>query len=101
MRDLRYIEEMQDYACCKGVSIKWIFPENTHISKDALYEVEYQIIDSNESSGLCRTYKITYIKPVSALVERINYIVNTFNNINFADAFEKWFRERYKLLVAK
>lgn len=99
MRDLRYIEHMQDYTCCNGVSIKWVFPENTHISKDTLYEVEYRIIDSKEPSGLCHTYKVTYIKPVSALVERINYIVNTFNKMNSADSFEKWFREHYKLLI--
>lgn len=99
MRDLRYIEHMQDYTCYNGVSIKWVFPENTHIIKDTLYEVEYRIIDSKEPSGLCHTYKVTYIKPVSALVERINYIVNIFNKMNQADAFEKWFRERYKLLV--
>lgn len=101
MRELRYIEEMQDCMCYNGVSIKWIFPENTHISKDALYEIEYQVLYSKKSSGVCRTYKVTYIKPVSALVERINYITNIFNKMNSTDAFEKWFIERYKLLVVK
>ena len=49
MRDLRYIEEMQDYKCCNGVSIKWVFQEKTDIIKDALYEVEYRIIESKEA----------------------------------------------------
>ena len=101
MRELKYGSQMQDYTCGNGDSIKWIFSENTHIIKDALYEVEYRIIDSKEPLGLCRTYKVTYIKPVSALVERINYIVNTFNKMNSTDSFEKWLKERYKLLVVK
>lgn len=48
MRELRYIEEMPDCMCYNGASIKWIFPENTHISKDALYEVEYQVLYSKK-----------------------------------------------------
>lgn len=42
MRELKYGDQMQDYTCGNGDSIKWIFPENIHIDKDTLYEVEYQ-----------------------------------------------------------
>lgn len=92
---------MQDYTCGNGDSIKWIFPEIIHIDKDTLYEVEYQNSSSSDPSDFSCIYKVTYIKPVSALVERINYIVNTFNKMNSADSFEKWLKERYKLLVVK
>lgn len=101
MRELKYGSQMQDYTCGNGNSIRWVFPEIMHINKDTLYEVEYQESSSSNSSDFSRIYKVTYIKPVSALVERINYIVNIFNKMNQADAFEKWFREHYKLLVVK
>lgn len=96
MRELKYDFEMQD-GLYLGESIKWIFPKNVQISKDALYEVEYQIIKDTQNSSCI--YKVTYIKPVSSLIERINYIINTFNQTNKADDFEKWFRKRYKLQV--
>lgn len=99
MRELKYGDQMQDYTCGNGDPIKWIFPENVHIDKNTLYEVEYQENSSSDPFDLSWIYKVTYIKPVSALVERINYIVNIFNKMNQADAFEKWFREHYKLLV--
>lgn len=92
MRELRYGTQMQDYTCSNGNSIKWIFPGIIHINKDTLYEKEYQKINSSDPFDLSWIYKVTYIKPVSTLVERINYIVNIFNKINQADAFEKWFR---------
>lgn len=92
---------MQDYTCGNGDSIKWIFPEIIHIDKDTLYEVEYQNSSSSDPSDFSCIYKVTYIKPVSTLVEHINYIVNTFNKMNSADSFEKWLKERYKLLVVK
>lgn len=101
MRELKYGSQMQDYTCSNGNSIKWIFPKIIHINKDTLYEIEYQKINSSIPSDLSCIYKVTYIKPVSALIERINYIVNVFNKMNQADSFEKWFRERYKLLVVK
>lgn len=101
MRELKYDDQMQDYTCGNGDSIKWIFPENVHIDKDTLYEVEYQESSSSDPFDLSWIYKVTYIKPVSTLVERINYIVNIFNKMNQADAFEKWFRGHYKLLVIK
>ena len=41
MRELKYGDQMQDYTCGNGDSIKWIFPEIIHINKDTLYEVEY------------------------------------------------------------
>lgn len=97
MRELRYGDQMQDYTCSTGYQIKWTFPENVHIIKDTLYEIEYQLTKDYRQC----VYKVTYIKPVSALVERINYIVNTFNKMNSADSFEKWLNERYKLLVVK
>lgn len=31
MRDLRYIEQMQDYKCCNGVSIKWVMDSSYKI----------------------------------------------------------------------
>lgn len=101
MRELKYGDQMQDYTCCNGDSIKWIFPEIIHINKDTLYEVEYTESNNSDPSDFSCIYKVTYIKPVSTLVERINYIVNIFNKMNQADAFEKWFREHYKLLVIK
>ena len=101
MRELKYGSQMQDYTCGNGDSIKWIFPEIIHIDKDTLYEVEYQNSSSSDPSDFSCIYKVTYIKPVSTLVERINYIVNTFNKMNSADSFEKWLKERYKLLVVK
>lgn len=101
MRELKYGDQMQDYTCGNGDSIKWIFPENIHIDKDTLYEVEYTESNNSDPSDFSCIYKVTYIKPVSALVERINYIVNIFNKMNQADAFEKWFRGHYKLLVIK
>lgn len=101
MRELKYGDQMQDYTFDNGDSIRWVFPENVHIDKDTLYEVEYKESDSSDPSDFSCTYKVTYIKPVSELVERINYIINIFNKMNQADAFEKWFREHYKLLVAK
>lgn len=101
MRKLRYGDQMQDYIPAYGDPIKWIFPENIHIDKDTLYEVEYQESSSSDPFDLSWIYKVTYIKPVSTLVECINYIVNIFNKMNQADAFEKWFREHYKLLVIK
>ena len=101
MRELKYGSQMRDYTCGNGDSIKWIFSDNVHIDKDTLYEVEYQNSSSSDPSDFSCIYKVTYIKPVSTLVERINYIVNIFNKMNQADAFEKWFREHYKLLVVK
>lgn len=101
MRELRYGDQMQDYVYGNGDSIKWIFPENVHIDKHILYEIKYQKINSSIPSDLSCIYKVTYIKPVSEFIERINYIVNIFNKMNQADAFEKWFREHYKLLVIK
>lgn len=101
MIELKYGDQMQDYTCGNGDSIKWIFPKNVHIDKDTLYEVEYQESSSSDPFDLSCIYKVTYIKPVSALVERINYIVNIFNKMNQADAFEKWFREHFKLLIVK
>lgn len=95
MRELRYGEKMQDYTCSTGYQIKWIFPENIHINKDTLYEIEYKV---TKYYSQC-VYKVTHIKPVSSLIERINFIVNMFNKMNQTDDFEKWFRERYKLLV--
>lgn len=97
MRELRYGDQMQDYTYSTGYQIKWTFPENVHIIKDTLYEIEYQVTKDYRQC----VYKVTHIKSVSALVERINYIVNTFNKINSADSFEKWLNERYKLLVVK
>lgn len=35
------------------------------------------------------------------IIERINYIVNVFNKMNQTAAFEKWFREHFKLLIVK
>ena len=99
MRELRYGEKMQDYTCSTGYQIKWIFPENIHINKDALYEIEYQVDTIQNKSSYSHVYKITYIKPVNEFIERINFIVNMFNKMNQTDDFEKWFRERYKLLV--
>lgn len=98
MRELKYGDQMQDHVYAYGDSIKWIFPENVHIDKDTLYEVEYT--KSNNSDPSDGIYKVTYIKPVSELIERINYMVNIFNKMN-ADAFEKWFRKHYRLLVIK
>ncbi len=101
MRELRYGRHMLNYDCGNGDSIKWIFPENINIRTSTLYEVEYQEIDGSDPSDFSRIYKVAYIKPVSAFIERINYIVNVFNQTNQADTFEKWFREHYKLLVVK
>ena len=101
MRELKYGDQMQDYTCGNGDLIKWIFPEIIHINKDTLYEVEYTESNNSDPSDFSCIYRVTYIKPVSTLVERINYIVNIFNKMNQADAFEKWFREHYKLLVIK
>ena len=101
MRELKYGDQMQDYTCNNGDSIIWIFPEIIHINKDILYEIEYQKINSSILSDLSCIYKVTYIKPVSEFIERINYIVNIFNQTNQADTFEKWFREHYKLLIIK
>lgn len=101
MRELKYGSQMQDYTYDNGDSIKWIFPEIIHINKDTLYEVEYTESNNSDPSDFSCIYRVTYIKLVSTLVERINYIVNIFNKMNQADAFEKWFREHYKLLVIK
>lgn len=101
MRELKYGSQMQDYTCGNGDSIKQIFPEIIHINKDTLYEVEYKEIHASDPSDFSCIYKVTYIKPVSALIERINYIVNVFNQTNQADSFEKWFKEHYKLLVVE
>ena len=99
MRELKYGDQMQDYTCGNGDPIKWIFPENIYVDKHILYEVEYQEIGGSDPSDFSCIYKVAYIKPVSELVERINYIVNVFNKIKQADTFEEWFREHYKLLV--
>lgn len=101
MRELKYGDQMQDYTCGNGDSIRWVFPENVHIDKNTLYEVEYQESNNSDPSDFSCIYRVTYIKPVSTLVERINYIVNVFNQTNQVDTFEKWFREHYKLLVVK
>ena len=101
MRELKYGDQMQDYTYDNGDSIKWTFPEVIHINKDTLYEVEYKESDSSDPSDFSCTYRVTYIKPVSTLIERINYIVNVFNQTNQADSFEKWFKEHYKLLVVE
>lgn len=98
MRELKYDIEMQDFMG-PGEYIKWVFPKNVHISKDALYEVEYQVIEDEQNSSCI--YKVTYIKPVSTLVERINYIINIFNQTNKAEDFDKWFKKHYKLQVIK
>lgn len=98
MRELKYDIEMQDILCTE-LSIKWIFPKNVHINEDSLYEVEYQVIEDEQNSSCI--YKVTYIKPVSTLVERINYIINIFNQMNNAENFDKWFRKHYKLQVIK
>ena len=95
MRELRYGEQMQDYTFSTGYQIKWAFPENVRIIKDTLYEIEYQVTKDYRQC----VYKVAHIKPVSSLIERINFIVNMFNKMNETDDFEKWFRERYKLLV--
>lgn len=52
MRELKYDDQMQDYTCGNGDSIKWIFPENVHIDKDTLYEVEYQESSSSDPFDL-------------------------------------------------
>lgn len=90
---------MQDYTCGNGDSIRWVFTENVHIDKDTLYEVAYQESNNSDPSDFSCIYKVTYIKPVSELIEHINYIVNVFNQTNQMDIFEKWFKEHYKLLV--
>ena len=95
MRELRYGDQIQDYTCNAEYQIKWTFPGNIHINKDTLYEIEYKV---TKTQNQC-IYKVTYIKPVNAFIERINFIVNMFNKMNQTDNFEKWFRERYKLLV--
>lgn len=101
MRELKYGDQMQDHIYAYGDPIKWIFPEIIHINKNTLYEVEYQEIYASDPSDLSCIYKVTYIKPVSEFIERINYIVNVFNQTNQADSFEKWFKEHYKLLVVE
>ena len=101
MRELRYGRHMLNYNCGNGDSVKWIFPENINIRSSTLYEVEYQETHASDPSDFSCIYRVTYIKPVSALIERINYIVNVFHQTNQVDAFEKWFREHYKLLVVK
>ena len=95
MRELRYCDQMQDYICNAEYQIKQTFPENIHINKDTLYEIEYKV---TKTQNQC-LYQITYIKSVNAFIERINFIVNMFNKMNETDDFEKWFRERHKLLV--
>ena len=95
MRELRYGDQIQDYTCNAEYQIKQTFPGNIHINKDTLYEIEYKV---TKTKNQC-IYKVTYIKPVNAFIERINFIVNMFNKMNETDDFEKWFRERYKLLV--
>lgn len=99
MRELRYGSEMQDYTCDNKCYIKWEFPEIIHINKDTLYEIEYKKIRKSDSSNIYCTYKVSYIKPVSAFIERMEFIFNMFNKINKASDFEKWFREHYKLQV--
>ena len=94
MRKLRYGNEIQDFTCF-GYQIKWIFPEIIHINKDTLYEIEYKV---TKIPNQC-IYKVTYIKSVNELIERINFIVNMFNTMDEPSAFEEWFREHYKLLV--
>ena len=61
MRELRYGEQMQDYTCSTGYQIKWTFPENVHIIKDTLYEIEYQVTKDYRQC----VYKVTHIKPVN------------------------------------
>ena len=95
MRELRYGEKMQDYTCSSGYQIKWTFPENVHIIKDTLYAIEYQVTKDYRPC----VYTVTTIKCVNEFIERINFIVNMFNKMNQTDDIEKWFRERYKLLV--
>lgn len=99
MRELKYGDQMQDYTCGNGDPIKWIFPENIYVDKDTLYEVAYQESNNSDPSDFSCIYKVIYIKPVSTLIEHINYIVNVFNQTNQMDIFEKWFKEHYKLLV--
>lgn len=77
MRELKYGFEMIDYTCSDGCQIKWIFPENTHISKDNLYEVEYQVTTIQNKSSYSHVYKVTYIKPVNEFIERIKLICLT------------------------
>lgn len=95
MRELRYGDQMQDYTYNAEYQIKWTFPKIMHINKDTLYEIEYQVTKDYRQC----VYKVTHIKPVSSLIERINFIVNIFNKMNETNDFEKWFKEHYKLLV--
>ena len=74
------------------MDISWKY---IYINKDSLYEIEYKVTKTQNQY----IYKVIYIKPVNAFIERINFIVNMFNKMNKTDDFEKWFRERYKLLV--
>lgn len=99
MKELRYGRHMLNYNLGNGDTVKWIFPENIHINNDTLYEVEYQEIDSSDLSDFSRLYKVTYVKPVSKLIEYLHYILLTYEEMKQIDYFEKWFREYYKLKV--
>lgn len=101
MVDLLYGNQMKDKTFFNGDCRKWIFPKDCSIESETLYEVKYTIKQSGDLIDWNCLYTVTSIKPVSELVERINYIVNTFNKMNSADSFEKWLKERYKLLVVK
>lgn len=89
---------MQDYTCYDGDYIKWEFSEPIHVNKDTLYEIEF---DTCRPSQFSCIYKVSYIKPVSPLIENITHIVNMFNDTHSTITFEKWFREHYKLQAIK
>ena len=97
MRELRYGRHMLDYNFGNRDIIKWIFPENIHINTYTLYEVEYQVIEDEQNC----IYKVTYIKPVSKLIEHLHYILLTYKEMKQINSFEKWFREHYKLQAIK
>lgn len=101
MKELRYGRNMLNYNLDNGDTVKWIFPENIHINNDILYEVEYQEIDSSDPSDFSRLYKVTYVKPVSKLIEHLHYILLIYEKMKQIDSFEKWFREHYKLKIIK
>lgn len=101
MKELRYGRNMLNYNLGNGDIIKWIFSGNIHINNDTLYEVEYQEIDSSDPSDFSILYKVIYIKPVSELIEHLQYIINAYKKMKQTDSFEKWFREHYKLEIIK
>lgn len=99
MKELKYGRQMRDRTLGNGDTIRWIFPENIHINDDILYEVECQENVSSDPSDFSILYKVIYIKPVSELIEHLQYIINTYKEMKQIDSFEKWFKEHYKLTV--